>query len=317
MIHVTHNGHDRRTWEQFHIGVLFMFIQERIRIIQFRRKGFVTQLFYHNHRGVLVEYLVDRDHLPHFHQTFDDFGSFDRHFVRQIGHGNGFRHVNLVNHRLGRSGKSALIRIGLMAVFVFGLAARTPAAIIAHCATGFQAATTATTIILILARNPFFRFFVCCGRGACFGGCRFCCGFGFAFRFDRFVQSAFRFGHEFFRWFFFPTIEFFGFGLRLTATAFTLGIFLVLQFTISARFFERSLRLCGVLTRLLQGFIQTFLRFALSTVRFFGINRSCRRLNGWFCRCNWGRRCINGRSLNGRYLSRRGLSGCFHNRRFR
>ena len=110
-------------------------------------------------------------------------------------------------------------------------------------------------------------------------------------------------------------VEFFGFGLRLTATAFTFGIFLVLQFTISARFFERSLRLCGVLTRLSRLY-PNVLRFALSTVRFLASNRSCRRLNGWFCRCNWGRRCINGRSLNGRYLSRRGSQRCFHNRRF-
>src|SRR5690606_22704568 len=42
----------------------------------------------------LVEHLVDGDHLAQLHQMLDDLSSLDCHLVRQIGHCNGFRHVN-------------------------------------------------------------------------------------------------------------------------------------------------------------------------------------------------------------------------------
>ena len=41
--------------------------------------------------------------LPSLHQRLDDFGRLDRHLVRQVGDGDGFRHRDFAHDRLGRA----------------------------------------------------------------------------------------------------------------------------------------------------------------------------------------------------------------------
>ena len=82
MIDVTHDGHYWRTWRQLILNLLHRFVQECIWIIQFRRKGFMTHFFHQNHGGVLIQHLVNRHHLPHAHQNFDQLRGFNRHFMR-------------------------------------------------------------------------------------------------------------------------------------------------------------------------------------------------------------------------------------------
>ena len=135
MIHVTHDRDHRRTWEQFIFDVLSRFVQKCVWVIQFRRKGFMTEFLNQNHRGVLVKHLVNRHHLTHTHQNFNYFRGFNRHFVRQIRYRNGFWHVHFLNDWLSRRSKTTLI--GVLLVAVFALAFRTPTTVIACHATGF------------------------------------------------------------------------------------------------------------------------------------------------------------------------------------
>src|SRR5690606_23806187 len=48
--------------------------------------------FHHDHGGVLVQRLVDGDHLAHLHQHLDQLGRLHRHLVSQFGHSDGFWH---------------------------------------------------------------------------------------------------------------------------------------------------------------------------------------------------------------------------------
>ena len=49
----------------------------------------VTELFDHEHRGVLVDRLVDGGHDAHVHQYLDDFGRLDSHLSREVRDGDG------------------------------------------------------------------------------------------------------------------------------------------------------------------------------------------------------------------------------------
>ena len=69
----------------------------------------MAEFFHYNQRGVLIERLVDGDHHAHLHQGFDHFHAFHRHFVCQIGHGDGFGHQHFVHHRLGRCLEAVLV----------------------------------------------------------------------------------------------------------------------------------------------------------------------------------------------------------------
>jgi hypothetical protein len=70
-------------------------------IVQRGHLGLVAHFFHHDHGGVLVQRLVDGDHLAHLHQHLDDLGCLDGHLVRQFGHGDGLGHVHLQLTELG------------------------------------------------------------------------------------------------------------------------------------------------------------------------------------------------------------------------
>ena len=81
-------------------------------IVQRRHHRLVAHFFHHDHGGVLVQRLVDGDHLAHLHQGLDHFRRLDRHLVCQLCHRDGFRHMHFDDARFCRwlrSGDVALV----------------------------------------------------------------------------------------------------------------------------------------------------------------------------------------------------------------
>jgi hypothetical protein len=69
-------------------------VGEGFRVVQRRHDGLVAHFLDHDHGGVLVQRLVDGDHLAQLHQVLDDLGGLDRHLVGQFGHGDGLGHMH-------------------------------------------------------------------------------------------------------------------------------------------------------------------------------------------------------------------------------
>ena len=111
VIDVAHHGHHRRSRLQHGILVRGRLQQEGIRIIRLGLHRLVPHLFHQNHRGFLIQHLVDGHHRTHLHQGLDDFGRLDRHLLRQIGHADGFRNSHFLHDRLGGQGESVLRRL--------------------------------------------------------------------------------------------------------------------------------------------------------------------------------------------------------------
>jgi hypothetical protein len=85
----------------------------------------VAHLLDHDHRRLLVQLLVDGDHLAQLHQLLDDLAGLDRHLVRQVGHADGLGHV----HFLDRPARWApkLLGSAVVAIAAAAAARRTPA----------------------------------------------------------------------------------------------------------------------------------------------------------------------------------------------
>jgi hypothetical protein len=79
-------------------------VGEGFRIVQRCHHRLVAQFFHHDHGGVLVQRLVDGDHLAHLHQRLDDLRRLDGHLVCQLCHRDGFRHVHFKDARFHRPG---------------------------------------------------------------------------------------------------------------------------------------------------------------------------------------------------------------------
>ena len=135
MVDVTHDGHHRGT-RQLRRILVFDIIDEGIGIVEFGGKGTVPHFLDDDHRRFLVEHLVDGHHRAHLHQRLDDFGRLDRHLVRQIGDRNGFRHMHIMHHGLGRLLEG--VRIGR----VIPAPAGTPATVLAVTPAGTAGRTT-------------------------------------------------------------------------------------------------------------------------------------------------------------------------------
>ena len=138
MIDVSHDRYHRRTGFHVRFGVDDCLFQIRLGIVALGSLRHVAQLTHQNHRGFLIEYLVDGDHRAHFHHDLDDLGRLHRHFLRELTDRDGFRHHHFANDRLGRC-----LKITCLVVFmaVFATAAAPAIAPTAGVATGFDAAT--------------------------------------------------------------------------------------------------------------------------------------------------------------------------------
>ena len=134
----------------------------------------MAEFFHHNQGGVLVDGLVDGHHHAHFHQGFDDFYAFDCHFVRQVGHGNGFGNQDFVYDRFGRRLESMLVRLEFQ-LFAF-LAAAYAFLVTAACritvAAAFAAFTFAVAALVIIVAVVTVVFFHAGGAGGFITGSR-------------------------------------------------------------------------------------------------------------------------------------------------
>ena len=73
MVNVAHDGDHRCARQGFSLLALHVLVGECFRIIQRGCNGLVTHFFHHDHGGVLVQRLIDGDHLSELHQLLDDF----------------------------------------------------------------------------------------------------------------------------------------------------------------------------------------------------------------------------------------------------
>ena len=126
MVDVTHDGDHRRPRLQRHILVFGRLFEEGIRIVELGGKRLVAHFLDDDHRRFLVQHLVDGDHRTHLHHDLDDFDRLDRHLVRQIGHGNGFRNMDFTHDDFGRRLEAALTIIRRMAVLLVTVTATLP-----------------------------------------------------------------------------------------------------------------------------------------------------------------------------------------------
>ena len=67
------------------VGVADVFLEEGFRIVELGGERLVAHFLDDDHRRLLVELLVDGDHLAQLHQLLDDLGRLDRHLVREFG----------------------------------------------------------------------------------------------------------------------------------------------------------------------------------------------------------------------------------------
>ena len=102
VIDVTHHRDNWCARQQLCISGDSANFQQRFRIIQLGRMRNVTHFFNHDHRGLLVKYLVDSDHLTKLHQLLDDLGCFDGHLVRKLGNSDGFWDMDFTYDRFSR-----------------------------------------------------------------------------------------------------------------------------------------------------------------------------------------------------------------------
>ena len=72
MVNVTHDRHHRGTGHERRVALRHFVVCERFRIVQSSNDRFVTQFFHQNHGSVLVQGLIDRDHLAQLHQLLDN-----------------------------------------------------------------------------------------------------------------------------------------------------------------------------------------------------------------------------------------------------
>ena len=102
MIDVAHHRYHGCSRQLDNILVSAVVNQVGVRIIKFCSERQVTHFLNQDHRGFLIEYLVDGNHRSHLHQRLDDFRSLDRHLVRQVRNRDGFRNMHFAYDRLDR-----------------------------------------------------------------------------------------------------------------------------------------------------------------------------------------------------------------------
>ena len=113
----------------------------------------MTHFLYHNQCSILIKWLVNGHHQTHFHQYFNQFNCFYRHFVSQFGHGNGFRYQNFMHYRLGWCLETMLIWLHFnLLSFAASFITCTPFIILATLTTTLSASFGFTATRLAICR---------------------------------------------------------------------------------------------------------------------------------------------------------------------
>ena len=289
MIDVAHNSNHGRARQGLGRLGLHFFFGEGFGIVQRGHHGGVAHFFHHDHGGVLIQRLVDGDHLAHLHQRLDDLGCLDGHLVRQLGHGDGFGHVHFNDALLHRRGRGALL-LFVVAAPAFGAAAA-PAATLPHAAAGVAARRYA--FFLALLAGPAggelggLDFLAAAGgrltsAGAAAGASRLVGLGGFLAGFGRFLGSFGFFGNEHLARLAHHVADGFGFGLGFAATLFLIAL--------TGGDFDFSLRPGSGIRFSSGGFCGRSLRHGFGN-RFFGCLGRCGLDNRRFRRFGRLRRC--------------------------
>ena len=84
VVDVTHDGHDRRTRRELVLRHRSVCSSSSI-ALSLTTHGGVAELLDHEHRGVLIDGLIDRRHHAHVHHDLDDFVGLHGHALRQLG----------------------------------------------------------------------------------------------------------------------------------------------------------------------------------------------------------------------------------------
>ncbi len=123
MVDMAHDSHNRRTrLFRIHGRRIGKLSEQGFRIIGLSLNGLMPHFLHDNHCRVLIEHLVNRNHLSHLHECLDNLSRLNRHLARQISNRNRFRHAHFAYNRFGRHRRSRC-RIGPMLGF---LGTRTP-----------------------------------------------------------------------------------------------------------------------------------------------------------------------------------------------
>ena len=102
VVDVAHHRDDRRPRLGLDVG-RFGFGEERIRIVLLRGLRLVAHFRGQDDRRLLVEHLVDRDHLAELHQRLDDLGRLHRQLPRELGHGDRLGNRDVADDRRRRA----------------------------------------------------------------------------------------------------------------------------------------------------------------------------------------------------------------------
>ena len=102
VIDMAHDRYDRRPRQRFGGRGLRRFGEKRVWIVELGRDCLVAHLLDHDHRGFLIEHLIDRHHGAELHHRLDDLSGLHRHLVCQFGHADRLRHRNLTDNRFRR-----------------------------------------------------------------------------------------------------------------------------------------------------------------------------------------------------------------------
>ena len=108
VVDVTHDGDDRRTRLELVRGIGgLQLVFDRAFLV---KHGGVAELFDHQHRGVLIDGLVDGGHHAHVHHHLDDFVGLHGHALRQLADRDGLADLHIALDRRGRTLEAVLTR---------------------------------------------------------------------------------------------------------------------------------------------------------------------------------------------------------------
>src|SRR6185312_9338098 len=110
MVDVSHDRHHGRTRLQGSFSLIAL--QILLDLVFPEHLGRMTELLDYQHRGVLVDRLVDRGHHAHVHEHFDDLGRLDRHFLGELADSHRLANIDLAHHRCGGHLKPMLAALG-------------------------------------------------------------------------------------------------------------------------------------------------------------------------------------------------------------
>ena len=133
VVHVAHHGNHRSARQQLRLLARHFFGREGLGIVKRSHHGLVAHFLDHDHGRVLVQRLVDGDHLAHLHQRLDHLAGLDGHLVGQFGHRDGLGHMHFNDACLDRRG---LLVLALIAVIATAATRTTAPAVAPDAATG-------------------------------------------------------------------------------------------------------------------------------------------------------------------------------------